>query len=220
MIHSLFSALFFSILLFVVSGCTAGEQKSYHYYFERRSLTQDPLPEKFVHCHGYGCKYKTDVVLTQKEWKNIEKIFHPKSKSAEQERTRIEKSIGLFEQYIGEKAGTFGDIRGTFEKTGAYQLDCVDESTNTTVYLVLLHKKGHIHFHDIRSPSVRLPFFGGGGWPHQTAAIHDIEADIAYAVDSWFHDNGLEAHVLPLSEWKSGWKPTIPPRPKRKPESS
>ena len=105
--YPIISSLITSTVIFFLAGCTAGEKQSYHYYFERRNLASEPAIEEFVHCHGYGCKYQTEVSLTNSEWKNIGKIFHPKSKNAKQERERIEKAIGLFEQYIGEKAGTF-----------------------------------------------------------------------------------------------------------------
>ena len=29
----------------------------------------------------------------------------------------------------------------------------------------------------------------------------------AYAVDSWFEDNGHAAYMVPLDEWYAGWIP-------------
>lgn len=127
--------------------------------------------------------------------------------SPEAERERIKTAIGLFEQKVGAKTGTSVDIHGTFFKTGKYQLDCVDESTNTTVYLSLLQQKGLIRFHRVEGPSVRLPLIHAGRWPHQTAVITELNTSEFFAVDSWFHDNGAPAEIISLKEWKEGWKP-------------
>ena len=37
--------------------------------------------------------------------------------------------------------------------------------------------------------------------------MEEIETGQKYAVDSWFEDNGHPAHIVPLIEWKKGWKP-------------
>ena len=46
-----------------------------------------------------------------------------------------------------------------------------------------------------------------GAWPHQSAVVLEIASGKAYAVDSWFEDNGRAAHVVPLEQWRAGWKP-------------
>jgi hypothetical protein len=87
------------------------------------------------------------------------------------------------------------------------QHDCVDESLNTTIYLTLLEQKGLLRHHNVEDPTVRLPIIHSGRWPHQTAVISEIETSKFYAVDSWFHDNGAKAEIVPLRKWKDGWKP-------------
>jgi len=42
---------------------------------------------------------------------------------------------------------------------------------------------------------------------HNTVTIIDIESDKQYAVDSWFDDNGQPPAIIPLTLWKSCWKP-------------
>ncbi|MCB1563671.1 MAG: hypothetical protein KDJ75_08870, partial [Alphaproteobacteria bacterium] len=115
--------------------------------------------------------------------------------------------IGLFERVVGPRAGTDDDVFGTFGKVGPGQHDCIDESTNTTVYLSLLNQKGLIRFHSISAPDTRSPLFMRGRWPHRTAVVFENGTGTAYAVDSWFHDNGFDAEVVPLQRWKEGWKP-------------
>ncbi|MAE52162.1 MAG: hypothetical protein CMH27_10165 [Micavibrio sp.] len=163
----------------------------------------------FVQCHSYGCKNKSDITFTNKDWTQIAGHFSPAPGSAEQERRAIALSIGDFERLIGNKNGTSSDKGGTFRRmmAGGLQLDCVDESINTTIYLQLLNKKDLLRFHDTGAPAVRLPVIHAGRWPHQTATIIEKRSGARFAVDSWFHDNGFPAEVIPLKNWKNGWKP-------------
>lgn len=202
--------------LLALSSCASAESKTYQYYLANRGMAA-PAGETFQHCRGYGCKIIEEISFAEKEWKKIGRLFKPASKDATQERARVEKAIGLMEQIAGPITGTEGDVRGTFIKIGDFQLDCVDESTNSTVYLLLLKEKGYLKFHEVEAPSVRLPIFGGGAWTHQTAVMREIESGVRYAVDSWFHDNGAPAHVVALRDWTYGWRPSLPPIPPRKP---
>lgn len=149
----------------------------------------------------------TYTFLTEKEWTNIHMLFTPAPQSAAQERERISQSIALFETYVGARTGTEVDGYGTFRNMGNFHHDCVDESTNTTVYLIMLRDRGLITFHTLAAPDTRFPLINGGRWPHKTAVIRDTRTHDRYAVDSWFHDNGFPAEVISMNSWKKGWKP-------------
>ncbi len=191
--------------VFLLSSCAASSETHLHYLTNKGLDTQ--LPEHFQHCHGYGCKFKTPVEFNQYDWGPIENIFYPRPKSAEAERDAIKQAIAVFETRVGQMAGTSNDRAGTFKKIGDKQLDCVDESTNTTIYLSLLLQKGLLRFHQIEGPSMKLPLIDSGRWPHQTAVISELETSKFFAVDSWFHDNGRPPEIIPLQKWKEGWKP-------------
>lgn len=64
---------FFSLLLLI--ACTTDES-TYQHYLSNKGL-ESQLPERFQHCHGYGCKYITPVRFTQSEWSEIEALFTP-----------------------------------------------------------------------------------------------------------------------------------------------
>lgn len=145
--------------------------------------------------------------LTDQEWAHIHQIFTPTPQSAAQERKRISQSIAVFEHYVGARTGTEVDGYGTFRNMGNFNHDCVDESTNTTVYLMMLRDRGLIKYHTLSAPDTRFPLINGGRWPHKTAVIRDIQTHERYAVDSWFHDNGYPAEVISMNSWKKGWKP-------------
>lgn len=192
--------------LLALTACVSQDFKTYERYLQSKKLPAPQL-ETFPHCYGYGCPSHFLVELNDADWKRIGKIFKSKSRDAAQERARLEKAVGEFERIVGPLTGTDRDVGDTFKKTGEGQLDCVDESTNTTIYLDLLRQKGWLVFHELEQPQIRLPIVGGGFWVHQTAVIRDTETGERFAVDSWFDDNGEPAYVVPLDAWKHGWKP-------------
>ncbi|MCB9983468.1 MAG: hypothetical protein H6861_07345 [Rhodospirillales bacterium] len=196
---------FLALSLLLLSACASNET-TYQHYLSGKGL-ESQLPERFQHCHGYGCKFITPVRFTQDDWSVIEAVFTPPPATPAAEREAIKTAIGLFEQRVGAQTGTNVDIHGTFMKVGDKQLDCVDESTNTTIYLSLLQQKGLMRFHRVEGPSMRLPLLHAGRWPHQTAVITRRDTGEFFAVDSWFHDNGAPAEIVTLKTWKEGWRP-------------
>lgn len=179
--------------------------RSYESYLAQKGI-DIPVPERFAHCRGYGCKYADYISLTDKEWRTIKKSFK-KVKDADGERKALKPAIAAFEKTVGAKTGTAEDKGGTYVKLGAYQHDCVDESTNTTIYLALLQQKGLLKFHDVLMPQSRMPVLSGRLGPHQTAVIMDRETGAAWAVDSWFHDNGNPPEIVEEDKWFLGWRP-------------
>ncbi|HZV99662.1 MAG TPA: hypothetical protein VFF74_11790 [Methylophilaceae bacterium] len=171
-----------------------------------RILKQQPSLNGFDICQGGGCAGINHVSLSMDEWQQVAAEFQPVPQDAEDERNRIANAIGLLEQIVGDKIGTYNDFAGTF---GAFstpgQMDCNDEASNSNTYIKLMMQDKLIRFHELRDTKVRNFFFNG--WPHTTAVIADKETGAAYAVDSWFYDNGVPAVIIPLELWKTGWKP-------------
>ncbi len=170
-----------------------------------------PEPEinMFSHCSSYGCQVVQQVSFDLNEWAQIEAIFDIPPATAMEERERLPMAIGLMEKFIGPKTGTSDDIAKswlfTFAPKG--QLDCIDESINTTSYLQMLDKAGHVRFHDVGSIALR-----GNRFDlmllHNTATLIDRESVVSYAIDSWFRANGIAPDVVLLDEWIEGWKPS------------
>lgn len=158
-------------------------------------------------CRGYGCQFINNVTLNKQQWNAITRPLKSKSKTPAQEREKLKQVIANFETQIGAMTGTKEDIEGTYVRLGEFQQDCVDESTNTTSYLMMLQNHGLLKFHTVARPEGRLPIIGGGLGPHQTAVIIEKGTGATFAVDSWFHDNGHPAEIAPLGEWKTGWRP-------------
>lgn len=196
--------------LVFLASCQSGH---YQHYLNLYDI-QTPQQENFTHCFNYGCQTRYNIALPQKTNKQINKVFKRPAKTAKIERKRIAKAIQIFETDIGALTGTQNDKHGTFrlyqddaKSTQSFQQDCIDESTNTTIYLALLENMALLKFHKPVFPASRQPFLNGGRWWHQTAVIEEIGNGEKYAIDSWFFDNGAPAAVVPLKEWKNGWHP-------------
>ena len=124
-------------------------------------------------------------------------------------------AIAHIEVKVGAKLGIKDRAGMQFTASGdPEQLDCVDEAVNTTTYLRLIAERGLLRWHRAGLPANRLLDLVNA---HNTAVVTDTSTGIAYAVDSWFYDNGTPAVVLPLATWRAGWDPlngdTVPPDP-------
>lgn len=202
---------YFLILAFMLTGaCTGGTHID---YLKMRDI-EAPTAKRFAHCYSYGCTERAMVALPKNTQEKIQALFTPQAKTEEEEKSKIIEALKILEADIGDIVGTKNDKRGTFRvyqdtsaESKSFQQDCIDESTNTTTYLTLLNNKGYLKFYAPAFPANRHPFLGGGNWWHQTATIQDVQTKNRYAVDTWFEDNGEAGYIVPLKEWKEGWKP-------------
>lgn len=200
------------LAVLILGGCANELYPDLHYYMKEKKLPA-PTEKSFPHCEGYGCPFYKNVELSRSDWAKIEKAYGGKARNAADEREKVARAIGEFERVVGPLTGTDVDVAGTFGATGKGQLDCVDESTNTTVYLMLLKQKGLLTHHEIEQPQVRWPIVSGRGWMHQTAVITDKKTGVQYAVDSWFEDSGANAWIVDLKAWRNGWHPELVKNP-------
>lgn len=169
----------------------------------------EPDITMFSHCSSYGCQVVQQVAFEQAEWQRIISVFAEPPKTAFEEREALPKAIAMMEKIIGPKTGTSEDIAKswTFTFLPKGQLDCIDESINTTTYLQLLDKAGYVNFHDIGTIALR-----GNRFDlmllHNTATLIEHDSGISYAIDSWYRANGIEPDVVLLDDWIEGWKPS------------
>jgi hypothetical protein len=161
----------------------------------------------FAVCKNFGCKKRVPVAFDGAEWARVRDIFEGPPASPAGERERIGLAIALMERIVGPKAGTQGDEAGAplISAITEGQLDCIDETYNTTTYLRLIASDGLLAWHDVGEPYQR----GGlaSGRVHNTATIVERGSNTAYTVDSWFHANGQAPEVVLLADWLSGWSP-------------
>lgn len=172
---------------------------------QETELIRHPGPGRFNVCFNHGCQNLASVSLSAEQWRQIQAIFSAGIRSAPEERERIAMAIGKLESLVGRVTGTDGDKGGSL--AGIWkrnQMDCVDESTNTHTYLVMLKNDGLLKHHVPADNARRvLPRI----YQHYTAVIRETATDQKFAVDSWFKDNGRPPFIVPLSAWKRGWTP-------------
>ncbi len=176
-----------------------------------RIFRQTPSLAAFEVCFGGGCAEVRQLNLTSEEWQKVAAIFNVQhTVNSGQERKLIAQGVAQLETIIGEKIGTSQDLAGTFfEGRLSGQLDCNDESINTTTYMRLMQQAGLLKWHEIEDTRTRNFFFNG--WPHSTAVIRDSSTSARFAVDSWFYDNGAPPVIVPFKEWKAGFRPADTP---------
>jgi hypothetical protein len=173
-----------------------------------------PTLEDFTVCQGYGCRIQKHIRLEPSVWEEVAGIFDPNPKSAAKERERLGHAIALLEVKIGEAIGASTDRAAaeTFS-TGSDQLDCIDETVNTTTYLRLLTLHGLMRWHVIGTPDQRgwllSHLFGSTDFITNTAVIVEKETGTEFAVDSYFYPNGRPPIIIPLTEWRKNWRPAL-----------
>jgi hypothetical protein len=156
-------------------------------------------------CHGYSCTHKSKAGFTDGEWRSISALFP--ARTAEKERGEIARAIALMERYAGARTGTDeDDAEAVGIKTSPRQLDCIDETINTSAYLNFLQHENLLRFHEAVEPAHR-GYIVDGTWPHNTAVMREKENGFLWAVDSFYRANGGEPYIVPRSDWLAGWKP-------------
>ena len=166
-------------------------------------------PASFSVCSQHNCQTRTRAALEPEQWEQIVALFAPPADSAAAEREQIARAIGRMEQLVANFANTHHDKAGDFNgftQPGS-QLDCVDESINTTTYLTLFEQEGLLRWHRVVSrASLGYLFLVGG--PHFCAVVESTRCKPELCViDSWFRDNGVDAEVLRLTTWQQCWSP-------------
>lgn len=88
--------------------------------------------------------------------------------------------------------------------------DCIDNATNTTTFLHILHDLREIPGWSVSSPKIRNRF--NLIEVHWTAVVTDANSGEPWSVDSWYRPNGHLPMVMPLPDWvdeKLGWEPPL-----------
>lgn len=165
-------------------------------------------PQAFTYCSEHGCELQQRISLSDAEWAQITEPLATPAADAAAERQAVAEAVGRFETTVARQAGTGVDKGGTQTFAGRRQLDCVDESVNTTRFLTMLDKAELLRFH-IRGRPVHRAF--AGGFSHMTATLRETASATgggsSWAIDSWFWDSGRPAEVVPLDVWLAGYNP-------------
>ncbi len=151
-------------------------------------------------CYNYGCKEKASILLAEKDFDLLRSMFHGLD-SAEKEKASIRQAIAQIEKIVGRNLPTVNDVGGNYQKgmVEIGQMDCIDESTNTTSYLTFLQQQGLLRWHEVEERAFRAPYLFDQHW---AAQIRERNSGDRFVVDSWFDDNGKPPLIQPLDDWK------------------
>ena len=196
-----------AIVALALSGCQMADHEPAEDQFSAYKLAE-PTTDTVTVCHGYNCRYKSQIQISAADFKDIEKIFAQAGATPVGERKAIADTIGYLERIAGKLVGTANNPGGALNSEfvgDPSRQDCVDEATTATGYMVMLQKRGLLAFHTVVKPKVRGVFIDGR-WQHFAAVIKETATEKAFAVDSWFRPNGQPAVVMTLSDWMNDFE--------------
>ncbi len=159
-------------------------------------------PQSLTVCSGYGCKIKEKFSISTREQKRLARIMRPAKASAKAERRAVKRAIAFLEKVAQRNLRFARDVKKSYIKHSGKrgQMDCIDESLNTTGYLYFMRSAGLLtHHKPTRNYAER-------GWivtghPHKAAVMTDKSGQ-HWVVDSWFRDNGGVPDIMPYRAWK------------------
>ncbi len=190
--------------LLLLGGCAGNRQVSKPDAFLAEYKISRPTPTAITYCSHHGCLKRDELSLSEVEWSKVRQAVSIAAKTPAEERKNISKSVAAYEKIAGAAFGTSAD-KGRTGLNNSKQLDCIDESLNTTTLLLLLQDEKLIKWHSINGTVGRG---GAFDWPHFSASLRENGSREIYVIDSWFRNNGVAADVLPLAKWKEGWNPS------------
>lgn len=151
-------------------------------------------------CHAHGCQKQESFTFSATDILDLSTIMDQVSNraSAAAERRAISYAIAWMERRVGPATGTAGDRASLGFMNASGQLDCVDEATNATSYLMVLQHNGLLRHHFVIRPFSKASFFK---WPHFAAMMQERKTGQVYAIDSGVGPNGSNPSILLASKW-------------------
>ncbi len=153
-------------------------------------------------CMNFSCRDTQYVTLDQEEWNSIANWLLPPAEDAGIERLNIVNAIGWFEVVVGQHTPTHRDLGGDLGNPEANfpgQLDCIDESLNTTTYLKLFEQNGLLKHHRVVERAYRRAIWD----QHWAGQIETLEGGDRWIIDSWFQNNGYLPYLQSAAEWEN-----------------
>ncbi|MEM8749266.1 MAG: hypothetical protein AAGF28_03125 [Pseudomonadota bacterium] len=185
------------IFALAVSACTSGGPgplDSNNYGLAQKSIKV---------CSGYGCKLSDAFVFSAEELEQLQAIMSAGHASAEAERNAIANAIGAMEKMARKRLGYEIDEKKSYQAHSGRrgQMDCVDESLNTTQYLFFLQNQQLLKFHKTNRRYAERGIIVDGRYPHKSARIIDASGQ-QWTVDSWYERDGEPAQIMRLEKWR------------------
>lgn len=198
------SPLFAVLACLILAGCVSSGTSPLGWYATQDARTPDGL--NIGICHAFGCQRQTTVRLNEQDVTALAGIMASGTQSPSAERAALAQAVMWMETRVGREVGSHNDIGGLDMQNAGVpgQMDCLDETTNTTTTMLLLAENGLLTHHTPGYPVAR-GFFLDGRYPHATAVLHETATGDDWAVDPWPYANAEDVDVMPLDEWYNTW---------------
>lgn len=177
---------------------------------------QPPRGNTVAVCHAHGCQKQESFTFTPSDITDL-RVMMDYVRGADTpagERRAVAYAIAWMERRVGPATGTANDQASLGFMNASGQLDCVDEATNATSYLLVLQSNGLLRHHFVIRPFSKASFFK---WPHFAAMMQERASGKVYAVDSGVGPNGANPAITLASDWyiKESYTASapVPPRP-------
>ena len=151
-------------------------------------------------CRAHGCQKQESFTFSTADINNLAVLmdYARRTDTPGEERRAIAHAIGWMERRVGPVTGTANDRASLEFMNASGQLDCVDEATNATSYLLVLQRNGLLRHHTVIRPFSKASFFQ---WPHMAAMIMMRRSGLVYAVDSGVGPNGSNPSIILATKW-------------------
>ncbi|MEM1288032.1 MAG: hypothetical protein AAGH60_06740 [Pseudomonadota bacterium] len=187
-----------------LAGCVSPGTSALSWYPNHGGKPPEQL--RLTICHAFGCARSDRVQLSQADADALRQIMAAGVADPSSERQAIAQAVMFVERRVGPIVGSDKD-EGGFDMHNAGvpgQMDCLDETTNTTTTLILLDQLGLLRHHTVAYPVAR-GFFLDGRYPHATAVVSVKETGERWAIDPWPYANAEDVDVMPLDQWYATW---------------
>jgi hypothetical protein len=180
--------------------------------------------EKLTLCYEYGCAVEAEIRYSDAQLASIQRLLAG-AENAARERSRLALAVGMLYAWAGRQSPIRNDRGGDYADDGVVgRMDCIDHAQSTTRLLRMIEARGWIRFHKVLDPVRRTLYLVT---QHFSAAVEELPAPVGnpvpaamgqqapnaqagrFVIDSWFHDNGWPAVVLPLEDWRNGAGPDV-----------
>lgn len=197
----------FLMMLFAALALLAGCQSQISdstSRWESQANMRPPTRTTIYICHAFGCKLQHAFHPSKEDIENLTSIMANGYSDAQAERKALGSAIQWFEKRVGPQVGSDKDIGGfDMQHSGVPgHMDCIDEASNSTSYMLFMQMHGLLKHHTVKSPVAR-GFFLDGRYPHATSVVGEKGKgkEGLFAIDSWKYDNGVYPDIKPLSVW-------------------
>jgi hypothetical protein len=165
---------------------------------------EPPTTESVTVCHGVGCRYRTEIALSNADRLRLSTLLAPGRASPTFERRAVATAIAWWDRRVGPVAGTAHRVEyaGTDETGDPGQMDSIDTSANNTSLFVVLDALKLLRHHQIEPPATRGDPLDTGS-PHAAAVLSEINGGRKWALDNWTQKYGDMPDVEPLEKWQS-----------------